>query len=97
METTQPTAADQAASAKEAAQNMLDLAGFGTLCGIRRVVAKVVTRHGAAGKFQAVEIAICGYGRGMRLGRSREDKAIRAAIAAASAEVDAPYFLEIAA
>ncbi len=90
-------ASTQANAAKEAAQNILDLSGFGTLGGMSRVVCKVITRHDtSARKFYCVRLAICGHSRSAPLGQSREDKAIRAAIAAAAAEIDAPFYLEVA-
>lgn len=91
------TAHEIAEAARDAAQTMLDLAGVGRYGTTPRVRTRVVTRYkaGSTETFDSIEIAICGYGRGDRLGQSREDKAIRAALATVAAAI-APLSLEIA-
>jgi hypothetical protein len=88
-------ATQTAAAAKSAATNMLELAGFGPVCGLARVRCWVNTYTGPAGKYQSIGLAIMGHKRGDKLRNTREDKAVRAALAAAAAEVDAPLYLEV--
>lgn len=75
---------------REAAFNIMDLAGQGTFSPDPRdtsVRAWLISRRRCdGGTFHAVGLRIFGYW-GQRLGQSREDKVLRAALAAAAAEL----------
>lgn len=88
--TSPETAKSVAAAAREAAQNVLDASGEGSLGVVKeRVVARAVAKTGPVGTFYKIRLSICGYHSGF------PSAAEKAAVAAASAKVVAPLYLEV--
>ena len=82
-------------AARDAARNIMELAGVAQLCGVERVRCYGTTKMGAIYTFGVVVLQIAGYRAGDALRGTHDDKAIKAAIAAAAAEVDAPLVFEV--
>ncbi|HUT74378.1 MAG TPA: hypothetical protein VM221_06050 [Armatimonadota bacterium] len=84
-------AAETVTDAREAAQLIMDLAGFGAIAPQfpedKSVRAWLITRRTTdGGAFHAVGMRIFGYRSGDKLPNTRNGKAIKAAICAAAAE-----------